>query len=132
MLRSAALLTITLSAAPAFAAAVDSTSQVAVLAAEAKAVAPLYRSKLVADFLGAVKTLPRVEPRTIYCDSSRTHCWTEAEAAALPDTQRARLVVRKLDESFYYTTRYGSPLAMRDRSKFSRKPAYATCVKTHR
>jgi hypothetical protein len=111
MLRSAALLTITLSAAPAFAAAVDSTSQVAVLAAEAKAVAPLYRSKLVADFLGAVKTLPRVEPRTIYCDSSRTHCWTEAEAAALPDTQRARLVVRKLDESFYYTTRYGSPLA---------------------
>jgi len=108
------MLTITaacLLTSPAFAAAPDSTSQLAALAAEAKTVGPLFHSKLVADFLGAVRNLPHVEPRTVFCDSSRTHCWTEAESAALPDTQRARLVRRSLDETFYYTTRYGSPLA---------------------
>jgi hypothetical protein len=97
--------------ATAFAAPPDSTSQVAVLAAEAKALGPLSHSKLVSDFLGAVKNLPRMEPRTVFCDSSRTHCWTETESAALPETQRARLLKRTLDETFYYTTRYGSPLA---------------------
>ncbi|HET9326819.1 MAG TPA: hypothetical protein VFQ05_08615 [Candidatus Eisenbacteria bacterium] len=100
-----------LCATPVIAAPPDSTSQVAVLATEAKAVGPLFRSKLVAGFLAGVKNLPRVEPRTILCDSARTRCWTEGESTALPDTQRARLVRRTLDETFYYTTRYGSPLA---------------------
>ena len=89
----------------------DSTSQVAVLVAEAKAVRPLFRTKLVADFLDAVPSLPRVVPRTVLCDSARTRCWTETEAAGLPDTLRARLTTRTLDERFYYVTRYGSPLA---------------------
>src|SRR5262245_42302922 len=92
-------------------AAPDSTSQVAALTAEAKAIGPLFHSKLVSGFLSGVPSLPRVTPRTILCDSSRTHCWTEIEVAALPDTQRARLVTHTLDEIFYYTTRYGSPLA---------------------
>src|SRR5262245_61573195 len=96
---------------PAFAAPTDSTSQVAVLMGEAKAVAPLFKTKLVGDFLAGVKGLPRVAPRNVFCDSSRTHCWADTEAAALPDSQRARLMKRELDESFYYTTRYGSPLA---------------------
>lgn len=87
------------------------SSQVAALAREAQAVRPLFHSKLVAGFLDAVPSLPHVATRTIFCDSSRTHCWTETEAAALPDTQRARLVKRALDETFYYETRYGSPLA---------------------
>ena len=100
-----------LCATPVIAAPPDSTSQVAVLATEAKAVGPLFRSKVVAGFLAGVKNLPRVEPRTILCDSARTRCWTAAESTALPDTQRARLVTRTLDETFYYTTRYGSPLA---------------------
>lgn len=91
-------------------AATDS-SQVAALAREAQAVRPLFHSKLVNGFLDAVPALPHVETRTVYCDSSRTHCWTAAEAAALPDTQRAGLVKRELDEHFYYETRYGSPLA---------------------
>lgn len=72
---------------------------------------PLFRSKLVGAFLDAVPELPRVTPRTVLCDSARTRCWTEAEAAALPDTLRARLATRTLDEHFYYVTRYGSPLA---------------------
>jgi SAM-dependent methyltransferase len=47
----------------------------------------------------------------VYRDSARTHAWTAREAAALPDSVRARLVPRTLDEAFYYDTRYGSPLA---------------------
>jgi len=49
--------------------------------------------------------------RVVWVDSARTHAWNEAEAAALADTTRARLIRRDLDESFYYNTRYGSPLA---------------------
>ena len=89
----------------------DSTTEVAVLAGEAAALRPLFHSRLVSGFLGAVPSLPRIRPRTVYCDSSRLRCWTEAETAALPDTQRAHLVKRVLDEAFYYETRYGSPLA---------------------
>ena len=88
-----------------------SASQVAALTSEAQALRPLFHSKLVGRFLDAVPSLPRIDPRTVSCDSSRTHCWTEAETAALPDTQRAHLVKRVLDETFYYETRYGSPLA---------------------
>src|SRR5262245_61791633 len=98
-------------AATSFAAPPDSTSQVDVLAQEARAVRPQFRSPLVMAFLDATGRLPRVAPRTVLCDSARTRCWNEAEAAAIPDTMRARLVSRTLDESFYYLTRYGSPLA---------------------
>ena len=98
-------------AAPTYAAAPDSTSQVSVLGAEATALRPLFRSALARAFLDATPRLPRIEPRVVFCDSARTRCWTAAEAAALPDTLRARLVERLLDERFYYVTRYGSPLA---------------------
>jgi hypothetical protein len=96
---------------PALAAPPDSTSQVAVLEGEAKSLRPLFDSKLVSAFLDAASSFPHIAPRTVYCDSSRTRCWNEGEAAALPDTQRTRLVKRELDEHFYYETRYGSPLA---------------------
>jgi SAM-dependent methyltransferase len=86
-------------------------SRVAELKAEAKALAPLFKTPLVRDFLAAVPRLPSVQPRTVYRDSARTHAWSEREAQALPDTARAKLVPRTLDEKFYYDTRYGSPLA---------------------
>jgi SAM-dependent methyltransferase len=47
----------------------------------------------------------------IWRDSARTYAWSDAEARALPDRVRASLVPRTLDESFYWNTRYGSPLA---------------------
>src|SRR5262249_51454052 len=75
------------------------------------ALAPLFKTALVRDFLAAVPKLPGVQPRTVYRDSARTHAWSEREAAALPDSVRAKLVPRRLDERFYYDTRYGSPLA---------------------
>ena len=91
--------------------AAPDTSQVAVLQSEAQALRPLFRSRLVAGFLEGTRTLPHIAPRTVLCDSARTRCWTDSQATALPDTMRARLVTRTLDERFYYVTRYGSPLA---------------------
>ena len=89
----------------------DAPSRVAELQAEAKALAPLFKTPLVRDFLAAVPKLPSVEPRTVYRDSARTRAWSAREAAQLPDSVRAKLVARTLDEHFYYDTRYGSPLA---------------------
>jgi hypothetical protein len=89
----------------------DTPSRVAQLQAEAKTLAPLFKTPLVRDFLAAVPKLPGVEPRTVYRDSARTHAWTARQAEQLPDSVRAKLVSRTLDEQFYYDTRYGSPLA---------------------
>jgi SAM-dependent methyltransferase len=86
-------------------------SRVQQLQAEAKTLAPLVRTPLARDFLAAVPRLPSVQPRTVYRDSARTRVWTEREALALPDSVRAKLVSRVLDEKYYYDTRYGSPLA---------------------
>ena len=86
-------------------------SRVAQLQAEAKALAPLYKTPLVRGFLAAVPKLPNVQPRTVYRDSARTHAWSARQAEQLPDSVRSRLVPRVLDEKFYYDTRYGSPLA---------------------
>src|SRR4249919_486345 len=98
---------------PGFAASTDDVapSRIAELVAEAKALAPLYKTPLVRDFLAAVPKLPGVSPRTVYRDSARTHAWSARAAEALPDSVRAKLVARTLDEKFYYDTRYGSPLA---------------------
>lgn len=95
----------------AHAADVDVPSRVDQLQQEAKALAPLVRTPLARTFLDAVPRLPRITPRTLYRDSARTRAWSAREAAALPDTVRAKLVPRTLDEKFYYDTRYGSPLA---------------------
>jgi hypothetical protein len=84
--------------------AADAPSRVQQLQDEARALGPLVHTALARDFLDAVPRLPHVEPRTVYRDSARTHAWTAREAAALPDSVRARLVPRTLDEAFYYDT----------------------------
>jgi hypothetical protein len=89
----------------------DAPSRVAQLGDEAKALAPLFKTPLVREFLAAVPKLPSIQPRTVYRDSARTHAWSARQAEQLPDSVRSRLVPRTLDEKFYYDTRYGSPLA---------------------
>src|SRR5262245_2477947 len=98
-------------ATPAPARAADTRSRVEQLQAEAKALAPLCKTPLARGFLTAVPKLPSVQPRTVYRDSARTRAWSAREAEQLPDSTRAKLVARTLDEKFYYDTRYGSPLA---------------------
>ena len=112
-LACAALATLVVPAAPARAqtAPRDSTSRVVQLEAEAKTLGPLVKSPLAKNFLAMVPKLPSIAPRTVFRDSARTRAWSAREAAGLPDSLRAKLVARTLDEKFYYDTRYGSPLA---------------------
>src|SRR5690242_959831 len=98
-------------AATAARAAAPDTTALGKLEADAVALRPLVRTSLARGFLDATRELPHVTPRVVWRDSSRTHAWTDAEAEALPDSARARLIRRELDETFYWNTRYGSPLA---------------------
>jgi hypothetical protein len=61
--------------------------------------------------LDATSTLREVPPRFLFHDESRERWFTQAEALALPADARALLVQQLADEDFYYTTKYGSPLA---------------------
>jgi SAM-dependent methyltransferase len=81
------------------------------LRAQGKALEPLVRTDAARRFLRAVAALPPIAPRTILVDAARTTALTEAEAAGLPESERTALHRRVLDDSYYYTTRYGSPLA---------------------
>jgi SAM-dependent methyltransferase len=81
------------------------------LRGEAAAVAPLAATDVGRAFLSAVDRLAPPVGSVVFHDSSRTNYYTEAQAAALPDTARERLVRRVLDARFFYTTRYGTPLA---------------------
>jgi len=93
------------------AAAQPDTTAAEILRAEAEALRPLARSSLGREFLSATSLLPQIATRVVWTDSTRAHAWTDAEAHALPDSARERLVRRELDDSFYWNTRYGSPLA---------------------
>jgi hypothetical protein len=81
------------------------------LRAEARALEPLVTSDLARAFLRATAALPPVAPRTVWHDVGKTKFLTDAHARALPEAQRRGLRSRTLDEEYYYTTRYGTPLA---------------------
>ena len=89
----------------------EDSSVIAELRRETLSLTPITHSSLAGRFLAGVEQLPHIAPRTVFHDSTRTRYWNAAEAAALPQATRDSLLTRTLDESFYYTTRYGSPLA---------------------
>src|SRR5262245_35999491 len=91
-------------------AAEPDTSAAGAIGAQAVKLQSLVRSTAVKAFLDSTAALPNPGTRTIHFDSSRTHFYTDSEYKALADTARARLVTRKLDDGFYYNTRYGTPL----------------------
>ena len=105
------LLSLALAAAAAAGDSAAPADPLARLRADAAALRPLVTTSLARDFLAATVTLPRISPRTIWRDSSRTHAWSDEAAKALPDSERARLLARPLEESYYWNTRYGTPLA---------------------
>jgi SAM-dependent methyltransferase len=111
-LRYAVLIGTALLARAGFAAAAEpDTSAAGVLRAEAESLRPLAHASLSRQFLSATAIVPAISTRVVWTDSTRTHAWTDAEAATLADSTRARLVRRELDDGFYWNTRYGSPLA---------------------
>jgi hypothetical protein len=78
---------------------------------EARALEPLVDSDIGQRFLQAARDLPSVaSPRIVYYDQESREALSESEIAALtgPPEGYERL---ELDEEYYYTTRYGTPLA---------------------
>jgi len=63
------------------------------------------------DFLKAVPELPIITPRTVWYDKANRKALTEEEAAARSEAERTGFEKRTFDETFYYFTRYGTPLA---------------------
>jgi len=78
---------------------------------EAKAMESLVKTNVARQFLSAAQDLPNVPTRTVFHDEAKTNYYTPAESEKLPESQRAALKSRELDEEFYYTTRYGTPIA---------------------
>jgi hypothetical protein len=77
---------------------------------EARALDELVEVQWVRMFLAASFLLPPVEPRTVYV-RGREAAFTPDEFAALDESDREGLEPQELDEAYYYTTRYGTPLA---------------------
>jgi SAM-dependent methyltransferase len=78
---------------------------------DAKALRPLVQTDLAIRFLAASADLPSIGSRSIFHNDKRTQWFSSAEAAKLPEDQRKALHERPIDESIYYDTKYGSPLA---------------------
>src|SRR5262249_59225540 len=62
-------------------------------------------------FLEATADLPAIAPRTLYRDPDTKAYLTDASASRLAAATRKGFDLVAIDETFYYTTKYGSPLA---------------------
>lgn len=80
------------------------------LAEQAVALRSLPKSDLARAYLEAVRSLHEPSPRTVLRSEDRKHYYTAAQAASLPVEKRKELQEVTLPPSFYYNTRYGSPL----------------------
>ena len=78
---------------------------------EAAALQPMAQSALAKRFLDATRSLPAVAPRTAYINEVTREYFSPAAKKALPAAAQAKLAEVTFDESRYYYTKYGSPLA---------------------
>src|SRR5262245_21048977 len=78
---------------------------------DAKTLEPLVHSRLARSWLGTVKDLQTITTRTVYRDETNKKYYSKSQGDKLDHTRRAALKEIKLDEGFYYYTKYGSPLA---------------------
>ncbi len=72
---------------------------------------PLMRQAVTKAFLEAAFDLPEVKPRQLLRDPVTKKFYTAAEAEKLDEAKRKALTAVTVGESFYYNTKYGSPLA---------------------
>src|SRR4051812_21194949 len=75
--------------------------------ADAAAVRPLVKAECVLRFLDATAALPEIEPRVVYYRRDPKGAFGAAEAAAMPEEQRAGLRRLDFDAAKYYDTFYG-------------------------
>jgi len=78
---------------------------------EARALESFATTRLSREFLAGVTGLPAVEPRTVYRDPVTRTYYSPTQVAAMDEESRAKLEKKELDETFYYYTKYGTPLA---------------------
>lgn len=90
---------------------VKQLSGAAKVRADAERLAAFAQSALAKRFLAATAALPEPETRTLYVNRATRKWYTAAERGALGEADRAALTERVMDSEFYYSTRYGSPLA---------------------
>ena len=81
------------------------------LKAEAERVAALVESRGARAFLAAANALPRPEARSVLYDAKAREAVTEEEFERLPTEARARFQPTPFEADFYYSTRYGTPIA---------------------
>jgi hypothetical protein len=86
-------------------------SGVALIRRDAKAMAPHVTTDLARDFLRAGSSLLEIHGRTLYQDVAKKIYLTEKAVKTLEADARDKLEKFPVDETFYYNTRYGSPLA---------------------
>lgn len=72
---------------------------------------PLIKTEFAGGFLEAVSLLPEVTPRTLYVDPATREWFDQAARDTMDEARLATLKERPADETFYYNTKYGSPLA---------------------
>ncbi len=89
----------------------DGAAGVAQLRQEARALERLVSSPLGRSFLRAAPQLPSIAPRKLFLDEANRTYLTESAARELGDDRRRSLKPVPVDETFYYTTKYGSPMA---------------------
>lgn len=92
---------------PATAAAVT----VETIRGEARDASAWVKSPLAKAFLATAVELPKIEPRTVYLNPDKTRGYTQAQADLLPPAEKAALIRKDLDEEYYYTTKYGTPVS---------------------
>jgi hypothetical protein len=78
---------------------------------EARALEPLAGTELSRRFLAATVSLPNIGNRTVWRNDNTREYFSPAAIAAMTEAQRAKLMPIELDESRYYNTKYGSPVA---------------------
>ena len=81
------------------------------LRAEAAGLRGFVKTPLAGSFLDAVALLSPMPTRTLLRDKDKTRYYTTSEAEKLEASAREALESTELDGAFYYTTRYGTPLA---------------------
>ncbi len=84
---------------------------VAQLKEEAGALRTFIESRAVDQFLTAAESLAPIEARRVYVSKADGSPMTESDFLRLPDSERGNYHETTLDERYYYTTRYGTPLA---------------------
>lgn len=72
---------------------------------------PTANQNVTKVFLQSASDLPEVKPRQLLRDPVTKKFYTQAEADKLDEAKRKALTPATIGESFYYNTRYGSPLA---------------------